>query len=188
MMQRTSTFRSGRLARRSMPVAAAVTVALAVAGCGDDAAVNAPEQPSTKQASERIEELALEARRLQEETVETGRRLVEQPGEREEAQARLEELAGEARELGETVREEAPEAPEAPEVRRAAERIERGAEQLVTFAESNRENLVVTARDQLNEADQQLDGIADRLDVRLGDEARDELEQLRREVPELSVP
>ena len=188
MSNRTFSHRSGRLARRFIPPAVALTVALGVAGCGDDATVNGQQPPSAERAGEGIEELALEARRLQEESVETGRRLVEQPEDRAEARARLEELAGEARELGEAVREEAPDAVEAQSVRRAAERIERGAEQLVTFAESDRENLIVTARESLNQADEELDGVADRLDARLGDDARDELEALRREVPELAAP
>lgn len=186
-MSRIPQYRTGSLARRSAPLAVALAVSLGAAGCGgDNAVVNDP--PSAEEAGERIEELALEARRLQEETVETGRRLVEQPEEREEARQRLEELAGEARELGMEVREEAPDAPEAEQVRRAAERVERGAEQLVTFTESERENLLVTARNSLNEADQELDGVAEELDTRLGDEARDDLEQLRREVPEIPVP
>ena len=187
-MNRISQYRTGSLARRSAPLAVALAVSLGAAGCGgDDAVVDEPPS-STEEAGERIEELALEARRLQEETVETGRRLVEQPEEREEARERLEELAGEARELGEEVRAEAPDAPEAESVEMASERIERGAEQLLTFAESERENLIVTARESLNEADQELDGVADELDTRLGDDARDELEQLRREVPELPAP
>ena len=186
-MKRISQYRNGSLARRSTPLAVALAVSLGAAGCGgDNAVVNEP--PSTEEAGERIEELALEARRLQEETVETGRRLVEQPEEREEATQRLEELAGEARELGEEVRAEAPDAPEAQSVETAAERVERGAEQLMTFAESERENLLVTAREALNEADQELDAVADDLDTRLGDDARDELEQLRREVPEIPAP
>ena len=188
MIKRISKHPTGRAVRLFTPLAVALGVSLGVAGCGDDAAVTEQEQPSTEQASERIEELALEARRLQEETVETGRRLVEQPAEREEARERLEELAGEARELGEQVREDAPDAPEARSVERASERVERGAEQLVTFAESERENLIVTARESLNAADQELDRVADRLDTRLGDDARDELEALRREVPELPAP
>lgn len=186
-MHRVSQYRTGSLARRSAPLAVALAVSLGAAGCGgDNAVVNEP--PSAEEASERIEELALEARRLQEETVETGRRLVEQPEQREEARERLEELAGEARELGEEVREEAPDAPEAQSVRRAVERVERGAEQLVTFTQSERENLLITARESLNEADQELDGVANELDTRLGDDARDELERLRREVPELPAP
>jgi uncharacterized coiled-coil DUF342 family protein len=160
---------------------------MAVTGCGgDDAAVD--EQPDTDQVSERVEELALEARRIQEDTVETGRELVEQPEDRDEARERLEELAGEARDLREEVRQDAPDAPEAESLERAARRVERGAEQLMTFAESERENLVATARESLNEADQELDGVADSLDTRLGDDARDELESLRREVPELPAP
>ena len=193
-MKRIPQYRTGSLARRSAPLAVAVAVSLGAAGCGGDDAV-VEEQPNAEQAgeqveqtSERIDELALEARRLQEETVEAGRRLVEQPAERQEAQQRLEELAGEARELGEQVRAEAPDAPEAQSVERAIERVERGAEQLLSFSESERENLVVTARESLNEADQELDGVADRLDTRLGDEAREELERLRREVPELPAP
>lgn len=142
----------------------------------------------TEQAGERIEELAVEARRLQEETAQAGRRLVEEPAERDEAQARLRELAGDARALAGQVRQEAPEAPEAPSVRRAAEQVERGAEQLLTFVRSERGDLVVTARESLNEADQELDGVADRLDVRLGENAREDLDALRREVPPLPVP
>lgn len=186
-MSRISQYRTGSLARRSTPMAVALAVSLGAAGCGgDNAVVNEP--ASTEEAGERIEQLALEARRLQEQTVETGRRLVEQPEEREQARQRLEELAGQARELGDEVRADAPDAPEAQAVETAAERVQRGAEQLMTFAESERPNLVVTARESLNEADQQLDGVADELDTRLGDDARDELEQLRREVPELPAP
>lgn len=185
-MTRSSTYRIGGPARRSTLLAAAVAMSIGAAGCGSDAAV--VDEADTDRAGERIEQLALEARRLQEETAEAERRLVEQPEERAEARAGLQELAGEARELGEEVRREAPDAPEARSVRRAAERVERGAEQLVTFTRSERENLLLTARNSLNEADQELDGVADRLDGRLGDEARDELDALRREVPELPAP
>ena len=186
-MRRSSQYGTGGFARRTAPLAVALAVSMGAAGCGGDDAV-VDEQPSTEEASERIEELALAARRLQEEAVETGRRLVEQPEEREEARERLEELAGEALDLREEARAEAPEAPEAQSVATASERVERGAEQLLTFAESERENAIVAARESLNQADQELDGVADRLDARLGDEARAELERLRREVPELPAP
>ncbi len=177
-----------RRARRSrMVMAGIVAASLAGAGCGaEEPAVSG--EVSTERAGDRIEELALEARELQEETVEVGRRLVEQPEARAEARKRLRELAAEARELGTEIEREAPDAPEARALRRAVERTERGAEQLITFARSERGNLVVTARNSLNEADQELDGVADRLDVRLGDEAQRELDALRREVPQLPVP
>ncbi len=163
-----------------------VSTALGVVGCGDDATVDAA--PSRDSSAERIEELALEARQLQEETAEAGRRLVEEPGERAQARARLRELAGEARDLGQRVRREVSGEAEARAVRRATERVERGAEQLLTFSRSERGNLLVIARDSLNEADQELDGVANRLDARLGEDARTDLEALRREVPELPEP
>ena len=160
--------------------------AVALTACGDDAPVG--DGARAVPAGERIERLALEARRLQEETVEAGRRLVEEPQERGEARARLRELAREARDLGGEIRTEAPDAPEARAVRRAAERVERGAEQLLTYSRTERGDVLVIARDSLDAADQQLDGVADRLDVRLGEAAREDLEALRREVPELPEP
>ena len=100
----------------------------------------------------------------------------------------MRKLAGDARDLGAQVRRQAPDEPEAQSVRRAAERVERGAEQLLAFARTERGNLVVTARESLNEADQELDGVADRLDVRLAEDAREDLDALRREVPPLPTP
>ncbi len=73
-------------------------------------------------------------------------------------------------------------------MRRATERVEWGAEQLLTFSRSERGNVLVIARDSLNEADQELDGVANRLDARLGEDARRDLEALRRDVPELPEP
>lgn len=186
MMIRRSNINPGRRPRGATLPALLVAVSILLAACGSEPVVT--EDVSTDRAAERIEELALEARRLQEETVEAGRRLVEQPEERDEAEARLRELAEDARDLGEQAREEAPDAPDAQSVRRAAERVERGAEQLLTFARTERRNLVVTARESLDEADQELDGVADRLDVRLGEEARKDLDALRREVPALPTP
>lgn len=185
-MHSTSDRRTGRLGRWPAPAAVLVSAAIGVAGCGGDPAVS--QDTSADAGAERIERLALEARRLQEETAQVGRRLVEDPANRAEARSRLRELAGDARALGAQVRKEAPDAPEARAVRRAAERVERGAEQLTSFARSGRDNQLVVARETLNAADQQLDAVADRLDVRLGDEARQDLEALRRDVPELPAP
>ncbi len=173
-----------RGARRCRPCSWPTVIG--VAGCGDDPAVEG--EARTDRAGERIEELAFEARRRQKETAQAGRRLVEEPEERAEARARLRKLAREARDLGGRVRREAAGETEARAVRRATERVERGAEQLLAFARSERGNLLVITRNSLNAADEQLDGVANRLDVRLGEGAREDLDALRREVPELPEP
>lgn len=176
----------GRPRSTSIAALLLLTAAIALAGCGSEPAVS--EDVRTDRAAEKINDLALEARRLQEETAQAGRRLVERPEQRDEARARLRELAGDARDLGAQVRREAPRAPEAQSVRRAAERVERGAEQLLAFARSKRGDLVVTARESLDQADRELDGVADRLDLRLDEDARRDLDALRREVPSLPSP
>ena len=67
----------------------------------------------------------------------------------------------------------------------AADRVERGAMELMEFAESEREEQFTSARELLREADQELDGVAQELDTRLGEDEMRQLEELRREVPEL---
>lgn len=175
--------RSPRWRRSSLLAAVAATSAVA-AGCGG-ADTATPEAPEVEQVSERIEALAVEARQLQEETVQIGQELAENPEAREEATERLEGLADEARDLGMQVEAEAPDAPEAESVTQAANQVERGAMELMEFAESEREETFTSARELLKEADQELDGVAQDLDTRLGEDELRQLEELQREIPEL---
>lgn len=172
-----------RRARRSSLLAVVAATSAVAAGCGSDTATT--ETPEAEQLSERIEALAVEARELQEETVEIGRELAEDPEARDEARSRLEELANEARDLEKRVEEEAPDAPEADSVSQAADQVELGAMELMEFAESEREEQFTSARELLREADQELDGVAQDLDTRLGEDELRQLEELRREIPEL---
>lgn len=182
-MTRFRTHDRTRRARRPSLLAVVAATSVVAAGCGSDTV--ATETPEADRVGERIEELAVEARQLQEDTVEIGRELAEDPEARDEARSRLEGLADEARDLGARVQEEAPEAPEAESVSEAADQVERGARQLMDFAESERGEQFTSARDLLRQADQELDGVAGDLDSRLGEDELRQLEELRREVPEL---
>ncbi len=173
-----------RRARRSSLLAVVAATSAVAAGCGGSDTAT-PETPDVEQVGDRIEALAVEARQLQEETVEIGRELAEDPEARDQATARLEGLADEARDLGTQIEAEAPDAPEAESVSQAADQVERGAMELMEFAESQREEQFKSARDLLKQADQELDGVAEDLDTRLGEDQLRQLEELRREVPEL---
>lgn len=127
------------------------------------------EKSGADRGLEQIDGFGSEARRLLRETADVKARLAKRPGHGAAARMRLRELAGEARDLRSRVRRQVPDAPEATSIIAAAELIERGAEQLLAFARSGRDDWLMTARDALNEAEQRLDGVGDRL----GDDGRE---------------
>jgi uncharacterized coiled-coil DUF342 family protein len=176
----TSTLRPVRLMAVILAVLSAAVVAVGCGGAATDAEV-----PTGDQAVDRAEALAEEVRQLQEEASEVGRRLVEDPEARAEAQAQAEQLEERARELAQQAETEAP---EEPELRDAAQDVERATQELQEFAETEQTEALDAAREALNQADDELGSAAESLESRLGDEASDTLDDIRREVPELPRP
>lgn len=173
----------GRRLRR--PTLALLLVAVvASTGCGEPAP---PGDVTAERADRRVLELALEVRRLHEETVEAGTLLVEGSGDETGAATSLRVLSRDARELAARIRAHVPVLPETASLREAAEQVERGAERLLTFRRFEEPNVLLAGSDALEEADRELDAVARWLDARLDESAQRELDALRRDVPEIAA-